>query len=358
MIIKQRNKKYYLFIALFMMILNVLVGECVSAQKNNGTLVVFSGRKEPLIRPVIELFEKTSGIKVILKTGKSSALGQQILQELPNPSADIYIAKESGSLEYLRLKDAFAPYVSANTRKIAKKFKARDGSWIGISGRSRAVIYNTTQINEDEVPSTLDSLSDSKWAGKIAAVNSGNESFVAWVSALRIKLGDDKARSTLEKLKQNKINLLSQSHTDVRKAIGRGEYPLGLINHYYFHLQKREVDADLRNVGIVYLDQGQGERGELVNVSGVAIVRGAKHLTEAQAFIDFLISPAAQKLFAEVNFEYPLLVGVKAHKEVFESLNCEADTVLECLNVMDVHLDQLGPLMDDTFQMLEDVQWY
>jgi len=321
-------------------------------------LTIFSGRKEPLIKPVIELFEKKSGIKITLKTGKSTALGQQILQELPNPSADVYIAKESGSLEFLRLNGAFESHTSSSTEKIPGKFKAGDGSWIGVSGRSRAVIFNTTLIEEDDVPHTLNELLDPRWSGKIAAVNSGNESFVAWVSALRLNLGDEKAREVLETLKDNKINLLSHSHTDVRKAVGRGEYPMGLINHYYYHLQRREVDQTLRNVGIVYLDQEQGQRGELVNVSGVAIVKGAQNLDEARRFVDFLVSSHAQKLFAEVNFEYPLLDGVETHEEVLESVNCKKLSMLDCLNVMDVNLDQLGPQMDGTHQVLDEVGWF
>jgi len=330
----------------------------VGFSEKGDELIVFSGRKEPLIKPVINLFQEKTGIKVILKTGKSTALGQQILQEQPNPTADVYIAKESGSLEYLRLKGVFDIYQSESTAKIPDKFKARDGSWIGVSGRSRALIYNNDLVKGDDVPRTLEDLIDPKWKGKLTAVNSGNESFVAWISALRIKLGDEKVEELLTKLKENNIQLFTRSHTDIRKAVGRGEYPLGLINHYYYHLQKQEPDKELRNVSIVYLDQQEDARGELVNVSGVAIVKGAKNLKAAQQFIDFLVSNDAQKLFAEVNFEYPLLFGVQAHPEVLSSLNCNESSVFDCLSVMDVHLDELGPEMEATQKLLEQVEWF
>ena len=321
-------------------------------------LIILSGRKEPLIQPVIELFESQTGIHTTIKSGNSTALGQQILQELPNPSADVYIAKESGALEYLRLKGAFEIYQSPETELIPQRFKARDGSWIGVSGRSRVIIYNTTLINYQDVPKTLDELTDQKWNDKIAAVDASNESFVSWVSALRLKLGEAKTEEFLRALKNNKIHLLGESHTDVRKAVGRGEFPLGLINHYYYHLQKNEVEPEMRSVGIVYLDQGEGGRGELVNVSGAAIIKGAKNLVNAQKFIDFLVSPEAQKIFADVNFEYPLRPNIPTHPQVLEVLECQQLSALECIKVMDVSLDELGAELEKTQELLERVEWH
>ena len=321
-------------------------------------LVIFSGRKEALIKPVLELFKEKTGINVILKAGDSAALGQQILQETMNPSADIFIAKESGSLEYLRLKGVFEPYASESTAKIPNKFKASDGTWIGVCGRSRAVIYNKDLIAYEDVPKALEELTDEKYKGKIAATNASNESFIAWVSALRLHFDDAYVKDFLMKLKANEIHLLSDSHTDVRKAVGRGEYPLGLINHYYFHLQRHEADQAMTNVGIVYLDQGPDGRGEIVNVAGAAIIKGAKHLKEAQQFIDFLVSEEAQKLFADANFEYPLVGDVNAHPEVLEALNCLEGTALKCLHVMEINLDSLGELLESTTNMLDEVNWH
>lgn len=339
-------------------VLGLLMMAPTAPSAQESALVIFSGRKEPLIKPVLNLFTEETGIAVTLKSGSSGALGQQILQEQPNPTADIFIGKESGSLEYLRMAGVFEPYLSENIQKIPERFRARDGSWVGVSGRSRAVIFNKDLIKEEDVPKALQDLTDAKYKGKIAATNAGNESFVAWVSALRLDLGDEKTRDILEKLKANDIHLLSDSHTDVRKAVGRGEYPLGLINHYYYHLQKHESDDALTNVGIVYLDQEEGGRGEIINVSGAAIVKNAPHPELAKRFMDFLVSSEAQALFAEVNFEYPLLPSVPSHPDVKESVDCAESSVLNCIHVMDVYLDQLGPAVEETQNMLDEINWY
>lgn len=350
--------KKWLLPTIAFLFLHIFLTQKPYCADEGNTLVVFSARKQPLIEPVIMLFEQQTGIKVLLKAGKSGALVQQVLQELPAPSADVFIAKESGALEYLQANGAFAPYLSEATSKIPAYLKAHDGSWIGVSGRSRAIIYNKELIDESTVPKTLDALTDPYYTGKIAAVNSGNESLVAWVSALRIKLGDEKTKDILIKLKKNGIALLSDSHTDVRKAVGRGEYAMGLINHYYYHLQKNETDPALRNVGIVYLDQQPGGRGEVVNVCGAGIIKNAKNRLNAERFIDFLVSPEAQKLFAEVNFEYPLLPKADTHPEVLEPLNASGTSALDALRIMEVDIDRLGTELEKTRILLEEVQWY
>jgi len=340
-----------------------LGGEEMAAQAQaTGKLVIFSGRREPLITPVLDLFQQKTGIEITLKTGSATALAQQILQELPNPSADLFISNDSGTLEFLRLKGALQPYLSEAVRRIPERFRARDGSWLGVSGRSRAIIYNMKLVKPEELPTTVFDLINPKWQGKIAATNAGNESFVSWVSALRLTLGDELVKTFLLKLKENKIALLGSSHTDVRKAVGRGEFALGLINHYYYHLQLREPDPVVRNVGILYHDQGPFQLGTFVNAAGAAIIKNAKNLREAQQFLDFLASPEAQKLFAELNFEYPLLPGVESQPEVLLSVQqatgCDEPTPLNCLRQMPIPLDRLGSELEKTQDLLEEVGWF
>jgi len=93
-------------------------------------------------------------------------------------------------------------------------------------------------------------------------------------------------------------------------------------------------------------------------VSGAAIIKGSKNLKEARSFLDFLISREAQRIFADVNYEYPLASGVKTNEEVLAALNCDKPSAMDCLSAMDVHLDQLGPVMEDTLDLLDLVDWY
>lgn len=307
----------------------------------SGELVIYSGRSEPLIVPLIQLFQQQTGIRVTLQSGAATALANLVLQEQPHPRADLFIANDAGTLEFLKLKDALQPYISEQIRKIPEQFRARDGSWLGVSGRSRVIMYNTKLLRPEELPKSVFELGDPRWKNKMAMATTRNESVIAWVTALRLVKGDAFTKEYLLKLKANGIVTLN-GHTDVRKAVGRGEFALGLVNHYYYHLELRDGSP----VGVIYPDQGPTDIGVLVNVAGAAIIKNAKHVREAQRFLDFLAAPEAQKLFAELNFEYPLLPGVPTAPGV---------RLLETIKLMPVRLDELGKELEKTLKLLDEV---
>ena len=130
-------------------------------------------------------------------------------------------------------------------------------------------------------------------------------------------------------------------HTAVRQAVGRGEFALGLVNHYYYQLEK---DAG-SPVGVIYTDQDDGEIGVLVNVAAASIVAGAAHEENAQAFMRYLLSPSAQELFAALNFEYPLIAGIEDR----------ADYKRGTFKESDVDLAELGAMNDSTIDMIDEV---
>ncbi len=323
------------------LLLAVLLLAPTTLAQPSGELIIYSGRSEPLIVPVIRLFQQQTGVKVTLQSGSATALANLVLQEQPNPRADVFIANDAGTLEFLKLKGALQPYISEKTRAIPEQFRARDGSWLGVSGRSRVLMYNTKLLKPEELPTSVFELTDPKWKNKIAMATTRNESVVAWVTALRLTKGDEFTKEYLFKLKANGIVTLN-GHTDVRKAVGRGEFPLGLVNHYYYHLELRDGSP----VGVLYPDQGPTDLGVLVNAAGAAIVKNAKRTKEAQLFLDFLASPQAQKLFAELNFEYPLLPGVPTAPGVRS---------LETIKLMPVRLDELGKELEKTLKLLDEV---
>ena len=210
-------------------------------------------------------------------------------------------------------------------------------------------------MKQEDLPTTAFDLISSKWRGKIAISNaSDTDGFVPWVSALRLTLGDELSKTFLLKLKENQIKILAEQ-TDIRKAVGRGEFALGLINNYYVYLQRHESDPAVRNVGILYHDQGPFQLGTLLNSTGAAIVKGAANLENAQRFLDFLVSEQAQQLFAELNFEYPLLPSVPILPEVREDLPTGG---LGGLKQLPISPADLGKELEETQKLLEEVGWF
>ncbi len=287
----------------FVLVTSLLV--YVDASASTSELVIYSGRKESAIKPVIELFERETGIKVALKVGKTSGLANEILQERQRPRADIFIATEAGVCEILVREGLLEPYVSPGARAIPAEHKSSRGLWTGISGRARVIIYNTDLVKGGDIPNSVLDLTDTKWKGKIAIAGTRERTTLSWLSALVQVMSEAKAKTYIDKLLENGLKILPDN-SDVWRGVGSGEFTVGLTNSPNYHLA---LQANLP-VGVVYPDQGPRGMGALVNPNAVAIVKGSKNLDQAKRFVDFLLSKAAQELLVKHAFEIPLLPGI------------------------------------------------
>jgi len=270
-------------------------------------LVIYSGRKESAIKPVVDLFERKTGAKAVLKIGKTSGLANEILQERQRPRADIFIATEAGVCQVLAREGMLDPYAPATARVIPPEYKSGRGYWTGISGRARVILYNTGLVKDREVPSSVLDLADPKWNGKIAIAGTRERTTLSWLGALVHVLGEAKAKAYIDGLLRNGLKVLPDN-SDVWRGVGSGEFALGLTNSPNYHLA---LKAGLP-VGVVYPDQGPSGMGSLVNPNAVAIVKGARQLVLARRFVDFILSPEAQAILVRHAFEIPLVSGMDA----------------------------------------------
>lgn len=277
-----------------------------------GKLLIYSGRSEALIQPVIDAFQREHPqVEVLLKAGSNSELANALLEEKNNPQADLFITTELFTIQALAQQGIFQPYLPAGAENLPDDFLSPDQNWVGLTRRIRVIMYNTELVAPEELPNSILDLTAPKWKGQIATAGSTNGSMQAQIAAMRQLLGEQETQAWLQGLIDNEVTFFG-GHTDVRKAIGAGEFKLGLVNHYYYYLQQAEGSP----VGIIYPDQGEGQFGLFANATSAAIIKGATHIEAAQAFLDFLISPAGQKLFAELNYEYPILPGVALHPSI------------------------------------------
>ncbi len=278
----------------------------------SGELVIYSGRTEPLLQPVIDAFQaKYPEVDVLLKAGSNSELANALLEEQANPQADVFITTELFTVQSLAQEGVFQSYMPVGAEQLPAEFLSAENLWTGLTTRARVIMYNADLVSDDELPTSIFDLTDPKWQGQIAAAGSTNGSMQAQIAALRQLIGEEETEAWLNGLIANDVTFFG-GHTDVRKAVGAGEFKLGLVNHYYYYLQQAEGS----NVGIVFPDQGEGQIGLITNATAAAVINGAPHVEAAQAFMDFLVSPEGQKLFAEQNYEYPLLPGVEVHPDV------------------------------------------
>lgn len=314
----------------------------VGATELSGDLVIYSGRSEPLIQPVIDAFKaKYPNVNVLLKAGSNSELANALIEEQANPQADVFITTELFTVQSLAEQGIFQSYLPKSADLLPAEFLGADNLWTGLTRRARVIMYNKDLVSEAELPTSIFDLTDAQWKGQIAAAGSTNGSMQAQIAAMRQLLGEQETEAWLSGLIANELTFFG-GHTDVRKAVGAGEFKLGLVNHYYYHLQLAEGS----NVGIVYPDQGEGQVGLFTNATAAAVVKGAAQVPAAQAFLDFLASEEGQKLFAEQNYEYPLLPGVALKDGV---------QPLDSFRLADVDVVKAALDFDATFDLMEKV---
>jgi iron(III) transport system substrate-binding protein len=264
-------------------------------------LIVYSGRKESAIKPVVEAFQKRTGIPVKLKIGKTSGLGNELIQEKARPRGDVFIATEAGVMEILAKNGVLEVYVPVGSQDLDSGMRDRKGYWTGISSRARVLIYNRNLVPPKEVPRSVFQLTDPKWKGKIAIAGTRERTTLSWVSALVASKGAEFTRGYLARLVANGLKILPDN-TDVWQGVGRGEFALGLTNSpNYFLARKAEYP-----VGVIYPDQEDGGLGTLLNLNAIALVQGAPSQAAAKRFIDFVLSPEGQRILVEGAFEIPL----------------------------------------------------
>ncbi len=277
-----------------------------AAETAAGELIVYTSRAESLFKPVIEAFnQQYPDVQVTMLTGSNGELAAKLLEERANPQADLLVNSDTLTMESLAEQGLFAPNASPEVAAVPENLRADDGSWVALTLRPRVIMYNTDLVAAEDVPTTMMGLTDPQWQGQIGAADSRNGAMVAQLVAMRHLQGEEAMTALVQGLVANDTQWFG-GHTDVRKAVGAGELKLGLVNHYYYHLSAAEGAP----VGIVYPDQGEGELGLIVNSTNAGIIDGASNPELAKLFIDYMLSPEGQKVYADLNFEYPVTPGV------------------------------------------------
>lgn len=308
---------------------------------DTSKLVVYSGRNENLVGPLLERFEKETGIQTSVRYGNTAQLAAQLLEEGDRAAADVYFSQDAGALGALDKAGALEELSGDLLNRVDAKYRSADNKWVGVSARARVIVYDSRKLSADQVPDSVHALTDPRWKGKIGVAPS-NASFESFVTAMRVLEGDDRARQWLEGMRDNDVQLYD-NNVNVLDAVESGRLELGLINHYYWYEEVAEKGASAVHTKLKFLPNG--DPGALVNVAGVGVLSGTDHASEARTFVDFLLSAEAQRYFAAQTKEYPLIKGVPT---------TEGLPALARLQGPQIDLSDLDTL-EQTLTMIEEV---
>jgi iron(III) transport system substrate-binding protein len=307
---------------------------------DESKLVVYSGRQEALVQPVVDDFQAETGIEVSVRYGNTAQLAAQIIEEGDRTKADVYFSQDAGALGALTKEEMLAELPADVLDLVDPRYRADDGTWIGTSARARVIVYDPKQLTEAEVPDSVFALTEPQWKGKVG-ISPSNASFEAFVTAMRVLYGEDKAREWLEGMAANDVQLFD-NNVLILNAAEDGVIALGLINHYYWYEQVAEEGLEAVPARLKFLPSG--DPGALVNVAGVGVLAATDRADDAFRFVRHLLGEDAQTHFAQDTKEYPLIDGI-APAEGLPPLNS--------LQSPEIDLSDLDTL-EQTLRMIEE----
>lgn len=301
-------------------------------------LVVYSGRSQSLVGPVLESFEGETGTEVAVRWGNTAEVAATILEEGQASPADLFYAQDPGGLGAVAHLMTVLP--ESILERVDPRFRDPQGRWVGISGRARVVVYNTEAVDAAELPDDMWGFTEPDWRGRIGWAPT-NASFQTMVTAMRAIWGEEETRQWLEGILANEP-VVYNSNTPIVAAVGAGEVDVGFVNHYYLYrfLSEEGETFPARNYFLP-----SGGPGSLVMVAGASVLETSDDKRAALDLLEFLLSAEAQEYFAEQTNEYPLAAGVEPAVEL---------TPLTDLNAAEVQLSDLADLQG-TLRLLREV---
>ena len=272
-------------------------------QDGAGALVIYSGRSESLVDPLIRQFADATGIDVQIKYGGTASLAATLLEEGRNSPADVFYAQDPGGLGAVA--SLLSPLPSPVLERAPAWAQSPEGLWSGVSGRARVLVYSPERVPENELPADLSELTQPRWKGRVGWAPT-NGSFLTMVTGMRELWGEERTSEWIGGMVANDVTIYPKNTPQVA-AVAAGEIDVGLVNHYYlYRFIAEEGEAfPARNYHL-----SGGGPGALVMVSGIGILDTAENRENAERFVAFLLSMVAQQYFAGRTFEYPLVEGV------------------------------------------------
>ena len=265
-------------------------------------VVVYSARKEHLIKPLFDRYTAETGVSIKYITDKAGPLLQRLRAEGKRTPADLLITVDAGNLWHAAesgvLAEVDSPVLAAN---VPANLRDREGRWFGLSERARTIVYSTDRVQPADLDSYED-LADPKWKGRLCLRTSKKVYNQSLVATLIARHGEEKAEKIVRGWVANLAAAPFSNDTKAMQAVEAGQCDVTIVNTYYFgRLQKKQPDIKL-----ALFWANQESSGTHINVSGAGVTRHAKHPDVARKLLEWLSSAAAQGEFAARNMEFPV----------------------------------------------------
>ncbi len=311
---------------------------------------VYSARHYDTDDALYEDFTRQTGIEVNLIEGNADQLIERIKSEGANSPADVLITVDAGRLWRAEEAGILQPISSSVLEaEVPENLQDPENRWFGLSERARVIVYDKDQVKPSEL-STYEALADPKWKGRVCIRSSNNVYNQSLVASMIETDGIEATEKWAKSLVSNLAREPEGGDIEQIEAVAAGECEVAIANHYYWARlatsQNPQEQAVAKQVGIFF--PNQAGRGTHINISGAGVVQDAPNQVNAVKFLEYLVSPQAQKIFSEGNDEYPVVSGVPLNPVVAKLGKFKSD---------DVNVSAYGENNPAAVELMDRVGW-
>ena len=333
--------KYKIFLLILLILLSIF--KIASSEDLN----LYSARQEILMRDLISSFEKKTNIKVNIISAKANQLMEKIELEGRYTKADILLTVDVARLLEAKNKKLFKAVESNILKKsIPREYRDKDNKWFGLSLRSRIFIYHKGRVSPKELKGYL-SLMDKNWKSRILVRSSNNVYNQSLVSAMISNYGIDVTKKFLIGFRNNFARDPSGGDRDQIRAVISGEGDLALVNSYYYlKMKKNDKENKLKDLRLHF--PGDDKMKTHMNISGAGIIKYSKNYDNAVKFLEFLVTKEAQKIYADINLEYPIIDNLELSRFMSNYVYFDKD---------DLNLNKIANLNKEALLLMGETGW-
>lgn len=317
---------------IIVLVLGLFATACTPAEEET---TLYSGRTEQLVRPILDDYASKEDAAVAVRYGDSTELALRIDSEGDPASADVFYSQSPGATGFLGDAERLGVLPDDILEQVDERFRSEAGRWVGVTGRQRVLVYNTDLVDAAALP---DSIFDITSSAEDTAIAPANGSFQDFVTAMSIDVGEQETTAWLEAMSEAPTYA---NNSAIVEAVGRGEVPMGLVNHYYaFRFLEEDPDLPIANHTFA-----PGDIGSILIPSSLSVTAAAVDDEGALDLVRFLMSAEAQEYFAEETKEYPLAAGVEPSPDL---------PPLDLANATSVDMDALGAGLSGTLDLIRE----
>lgn len=295
----------------------------VVAQGAPEGIVVYNAQHASLTQAWVDGFSRETGIKVTVRNGGDTELGNQLVQEGANSPADVFLTENSPAMALVDGAGLFAPLDPATIAQVAPNYRTAHGRWVGIAARSTVFVYKKTKFPPAQLPKSMLDLANPEWKGRWGAAPAGAD-FQAIVSALLELKGEEVTAAWLKGMKENVVPF--KGNSIAMKAVNAGQVDGALIYHYYHFGDMAKTGENSEKTGLHYFRNE--DPGAFVSISGGGVLASGKHKPEAQAFVKWITGKGGQEILRTgSSFEYAVGAGAQSNRNLVPLAELQAPKV-------------------------------